>query len=343
VSPGPLETIARRFGAKFIDLFVFGAATLVASRLFFPGAAPSGLIPVTASLVGWLGVFAAADATSAVLFGGSLGEWVMGIRVVAADGSRLSWSQRQDRTTDALVEGTVGLPALVRTLLRGGQPPYDTDHIVRFSALSHRRAAVAAAVVLMGPLALTGAAKDWTDTTGNAFSVQRLAWLLGLTSSLESGRFENPVSGATVQLPPGWSIAKVTSDPRFGSVLIEFVRDATPGYYIKLHSFTAPGLMLEDISAERLTTNTEAELGVRLRTNYSDFDDIVDDRRFDTTFVAEAEDPRDPHLRVTTLAWVTDREYEWLLALARRESDPSLVEETRGLALRIIRSTRQQR
>lgn len=126
--PGAFGCVLRRSLAKATDIVVAIAVSQGLSTLLLGQSLQfDGLVPFFAS-TGWLlGVFIALDSGLAYVFGATVGEFIMGLRVFSLHHKRLSFSQRQDRTTDALVEGTLGCVPLVAKLWRGEQAPYDAD------------------------------------------------------------------------------------------------------------------------------------------------------------------------------------------------------------------------
>ena len=155
--PSPIGCVARRCTAKAIDVALFaGLSYLVALLALQQPLRFDGFVPACLSALWIVGFVVSADIACALIFGVTPGELTCGIRVVTIEEKRLAFSQRQDRTTDALVEGTVGFASLLPLFWRRAPAPYDKGCIVYFSQLSPQRM-LATAAILAGRTA-TGSA-----------------------------------------------------------------------------------------------------------------------------------------------------------------------------------------
>jgi hypothetical protein len=115
------QYLIRRFLAKVVDLGVFMyVAVLGATWLFGTELGVRSIVHAFATCIWAVGVFVVADALCTITLGLTPGELLAGIRVRKPGDASLNWSDRQDRTVDSFVEGTLRFPRLVRALSRGG-------------------------------------------------------------------------------------------------------------------------------------------------------------------------------------------------------------------------------
>jgi hypothetical protein len=202
-----LSRTGRRFLAKAVDIVLFGVLSLAVGRLFLPEQwSQEGVVPAFGTTVWALGFYVVADTICAQLFDATPGEFLAGIRVRMMDGSKLTWTARQDRTTDALVVGTIGVFSLLRGLLSGNQAPYDRDWTVQYLGTNAlQRFAVGAAIAAL--LLCVVAAGFWMTAMkvdpDFELSTRKLMSRLGFPVR---EIWLNPVTGARLVLPGTCSV-----------------------------------------------------------------------------------------------------------------------------------------
>ena len=260
--PSALGCVMRRSVAKAIDLGVAIviaqglAAGLIDQHLRF-----DGLVPFFAS-AGWLlGVFLAVDAVLALALGATVGEFAMGLRVVSQDHRRLSLTERQDRTTDALVEGTLGCVPLLGAFWRRERAPYDASCRVIFQQLEPPRVAV---TVLVAATVVCTAAALATQAGRSLLSSAMPPRLVGALAQLGLNVGEvwrNSHSGVSVKLPEGWQVSDVE---QFGTDAhkVAFRRPSQPACQVDLYRRTSDTLLLPKPAIEALPAMFISRFGI---------------------------------------------------------------------------------
>lgn len=347
--PSPMACMGRRLLAKLVDMTLFGALSLVVGRLLIPEQMSwGGLVPAFGTTLWALGFFVASDTVCARLFGASPGEFLAGVRVVDAGGERLTWSARQDRTTDALVDGTIGAIGLLRALIQGKPASYDRDWQVVFLSLGGAQRAVVG-LLTVASLALLLAAGLWLSVvkavdTDARVAVSKVLRHLGLPARAV---WANPATGTPVTLPAGWFVRRQVQRIDTGDTVVEFEceRNRTPCRILMgVSSWHESGVL----NATRDTTREAIERMFRVVLDEPDAF-IVDDRpalegadRFDRLYSVELMPPEGATDRKgrAGLAWFTERRNSWMLSVdvPARDGGTILSVEEEAFVLALVQS-----
>jgi hypothetical protein len=344
-----MACVGRRILAKLVDVALFGAMSLVIGRLLVPDQVSlGGLVPAFGTTVWTLGFFVAADTICARLLGATPGELLAGVRVCMADGSRLTWSARQDRTTDALVDGTIGVTGLLGALLRGQPAPYDKDVRVEFVPIGGAQRLVVAAltVACLGLLLIAGL---WLTVIRaiDADTHVAASKLLRHAGVPVRAVWANPVSGLPVVLPDGWYVAREEQRTHVGDTVVEF-RCATEEGECSILLGVSTWQEAGYLAAETDTTREAIENAFNGVLDESDAT-VIDERsgitgaaRLDQIYMAELPaHPSDPGGTARYgLAWFSERKNAWLLTITvpQREPGALLSDEERAFALELLQS-----
>lgn len=352
-TPSPPVCAARRLLAKSVDVLLFGAAAFVTGRALLPEQFDvGGVVPAFGTTVWVLTFFVVADTVCARLFGATPGEWLAGLRVRRADGAPLTWSARQDRTTDALVDGTLGAPSLLRALLKGQPAPYDREcqvHFLRAGALQRLAAGAATAAVLAALAAAGGwlALVKGLDADAQVATSRVLRWV-GLPVRTV---WASPISGAVVVLPEGWFVRRSTYRQAFGDAVFEFeCEDGPAKCRVVLGTMSQSQVGFVDAAADTTAQAIEQhfrhlvdERGV----GYVDTRDAIEgDARLAQVFVAELQPAADsPHARRIGLCWFTERKHTWVLTATFDTTGgaTSRADAARALMLSLVSRSRGSR
>jgi hypothetical protein len=347
--PTPIACAGRRILAKLVDVTLFGTMSLVVGRLLIPEQVSlGGLVPAVGTTLWALGFFVAADTVFARLLGASPGEFLAGIRVMMADGSKLTWSARQDRTTDALVDGTIGAVSLLRCLIVGKPISYDRDSRVVFLSISSgQRAAVGVltimtfAVLLSAGLWLTVVRAIDTDTQVAASKVLRY---FGVPARAV---WANPVTGMPVALPPGWRVGNQIHRVALGDSVAEFLCEAEKQacrIALGLTAWHETGLL----DATRNTTREAMQDAFRLVLAENgayivdDWPSLSGESRWNQIYsaVLANEEAGTSGEEGVGLAWFSDRKHAWVLSIKapRREDGAVLSNEEQAFVMQLVQS-----
>lgn len=348
--PSPPVCVARRLLAKSVDVLLFGAAAFVIGRLLLPDQFNvGGVVPAFGTSVWVLGFFVVADTVCAQLLGATPGELLAGIRVRMADGSPLTWSARQDRTTDALVDGTLGAPGLLRALLRGQPAPYDRDWRVDFlqaGALQRLAAGLVVAVGLVVLLAVGGwlALFKGLDADTRVAASRVLRWVGVPVRAV----WANPITGALVELPEGWYVRRSTSRPMAGNDVVEFECADGPAK-CRVVLGTLPQSEVGAVDPERDTTAASIEhffdfiVGERDIGRIDTRAGLAGEARLGQVYVAElAPLPSAAQAARIGLCWFTERKHTWVLAATfeRADGPADRAGDATALALALVHASR---
>lgn len=348
--PSPMACTGRRMLAKLVDIALFGTLSLVVGRLLIPEqVSMGGLVPAFGTTLWALGFFVAADTICARLLGASPGEFLAGVRVVAVDGSPLTWSARQDRTTDALVDGTIGAIGLLRALVKGKPAAYDRDWRVVFLSLSGAQRVVVglltvASLCLLLALGLWLSAVKAADADARV-AVSKVLRHIGLPVHAV---WANPATGIPVELPAGWYVRKQIQRVNTGDVVVEF-RCEWPGeapcrIQMALSSWHEAGFL----DATRETSGEAIEKAFNAMLDEPDAM-VVDDRpalqgadRLDHIYsvqLAPVEDSPNQKPRAG-LAWFTERKNSWTLGInvPPRDGGTALSVDEEAFVLALVQS-----
>lgn len=350
LSPAPAMCIGRRFMAKVVDAALFGALSIAVGRLLIPDQFSFGsIVPAFGTAIWVLGFFVASDTIAAQVFGATPGELIAGIRVRMTDGSNLTWSARQARTTDALVDGTLGAVGLIRAILTGRQAAYDRDwrvHYLRAGVVQRIFVGTATAMSLLALLLLL----IWLTVAkgfGTDLEVASRKVLHRLGFPIQDV-WVNPITGLKVELPPGWIVT--------GSLFRQNIADM---YFV----FNCPdgGAVCQ----VKLGTTPEANIGM-LRSNEDTSEDAierhfkdlvleqgalvleghpaaVDDARLDQIYKVSLDTSQaSKDVSRIGFCWFTERKHTWVLATTapRITRSAEQAEHARTLALALIQSSR---
>jgi len=327
---------------------LFGTLSIVVGRLLFPEQLSlSGLVPAFGTAVWTLGFFLAADTVFAQLFGASPGEFLAGVRVCMADGSKLTWSARQDRTTDALVDGTIGAVGLIRSLMKGHSAPYDRDWRVEFvPANAAQRFTLGLAIA--ASLTVLLATGVWLTVTKGLDADAHVAAskVLRYFSVPVRVVWANPTTGLAVELPKGWVVQTISHYPDIAYSVFEFeFRPADNARcYVALGTITNSTVgFLEtndtsDEAIERVFRDLMNESNVMVRRKENELegmaklDDIYTVDIFDSTTGARADR--------LGFVWFTGRKDSWVLTMPAARPFGSVDDGRSELALALMQSTR---
>ena len=346
--PSLMACAGRRVFAKLVDVTLFGAMSLVVGRLLVPDQVSlGGIVPAFGTTLWALTFFVAADTVCARLFGATPGEFLAGVRVCMADGSRLTWSARQDRTTDALVDGTIGAASLLRSLVAGKPASYDKDWRVEFRPLGGALRVVvgALAVASLAALMVVGLWLTVIKPIG-ADSQVATSKVLRYFGFPVRAVWANPATGLPVELPDGWYVRRQVHRANIGDTMVEFRCDRDGDACRVVLGVTAwpeAGYL-----SERDTMSEAIEKAFNLLLDEGDMM-VVDDRaritgeaRLDQIYMAELSGPKnDPQGGGRYgLAWFSDRKYAWVLSIEvpRREGKAMLSDDEQAFALSIVQS-----
>jgi hypothetical protein len=345
--------VVRRCLAKVVDVILFGllayplAILAVQQPIRF-----DGLVPAVLSALWILGFIISADLVCTLAFGVTPGELVAGIRVTSVEGRRLALSERQDRTTDSLVEGTVGCYALLPMFWQKKPAPYDKGCEVRFHRMSPQRlmATLLIATAFCAVAGAAGVALGIRNFESNAPVV--LTRLLSQLGFEVGERWVNPVTGATVSLPKGWSVITSEVTRSFGEQRVEFAcRAPQADVACQIRMVISPGFeMPEIVEAETSADALENSLSLMIHDevepgSVNDRQDIKGESRLNTLYAGRLLDDRERARGNlgTAFIWFTQRRHTWALSLYRPAAANETSEEAVDLAFSLIRSTLVQK
>ncbi|WP_415760652.1 RDD family protein [Pseudomonas sp. LT1P18] len=347
--PGPLSCVVRRCLAKAVDITLFVSISFVVAFFILPGSLRfDALVPAFFSVLWVLGFIISADIVFVLLFGRTPGEMLTGIRVLTLEEERLGLSQRQDRTTDAFVDGTIGCISLLSLFWRREPAPYDKGCTVWFVRLTRQRLLVTAlvSVAFVMTLVVGGIAFGFMGVQDNAPAVViRIMKKVGFDVQ---ERWVNPLTGKVLVLPEGWHVLDSSQLPQYGELMVNFAYTDDNSYLVRL--VIAPDAILyaqpEEVSnfdqldwilrSSLIVDYDAGSLGVR--------EDVQGERRFDLLYSARLAFENATDLSGTAIVWFTERRHTWALAIAHSiKARPELKEEAYRLAFGLIQSTRVSR
>lgn len=343
-----LARAGRRVLAKVVDIAAFGSVSLLLGRLLFPDQlAFAGLVPIFLTALWLLGFYVAADTVVARLLGATPGEYLAGIRVVMVDGSALTWSTRQDRTTDALAEGTFGALRLVRNLVTGQPASYDRDCIVRFRQAATTRHALAgfAIVALIGCLVSAGI---WLSVLrGLNVEAEAATRRLLLRAGLPVQEvWVNPITGSRVLLPPTCSTVSASHNYSLGDMAFHFMCDSLPlPHEISIGvAFQLAAVALDptrDTERSSMERNFRSILGER-EVEFTDLRaELVGDARLAHVYPVElSSQGYADETRRSGLHWFVGRKHAWVMSITAPSAAAGSFGPAQELALELIQSTR---
>jgi hypothetical protein len=345
--------IARRFLAKAVDVTLFGMASVALGRLLLPEQLTlQGLVPATVTALWVLSFYVAADTVAAQLMGATPGEYLAGIRVRMLDGAKLTWSARQDRTTDALVEGTLGIAGLLRSLSTGRPAPYDRDWCVLYLRATRFQRFFAAATVVL-TIACLVALGVWVTL------------LRGLDADVEvAGRkfmarmgfpvqdvWFNPLTGSRVPMPEDWYVRQSTFGEDLTDAKVEFECSKGPSA-CRIVLLAMPQAIVGMITADRDGRPESMQRVFKLMLGEDDVtilnfnEGLEGDARLNQIYVAELSREGLPdNAQRVGLVWFTEKKNSWFLTmtLSSGHDETSVRDRARALALGIIQSAMTSR
>lgn len=345
--PSPIGCVVRRCVAKAADVTLFGGLSyLVALLLLQQPLRFDGFVPACLSTLWGLGFIISADIAFALVFGVTPGELLAGIRVVTVEEKRLTFSQWQDRTTDALVEGTVGLTSLLPAFWRLEPAPYDKGCIIYFAPFTPQRILTTGMLVAasLGTVAVAGVVLQIRGFESTApLMLTRVLKTLGADVSQ---RWINPLTGYEVVLPRRWEVVGSMVVPMSGEFKVELRgRDTSPGVvWLVGH----PGLDFNELDGDTdASPDNIARLAKQVLGNAFDEatsldarTDLTGDRRLVPLYSAYGVVGEGGNARfLTAIVWFTERRHTWVVGISRPRDDELAHRQARELALGLIRST----
>jgi len=258
----------------------------------------------------------------------------------------LGLSQRQDRTTDAFVDGTIGCISLLSLFWRREPAPYDKGCTVWFVRLTRQRllvtALVSAAFVTM--LVVGGIAVGFMGVQDNAPAI--VISLMKKVGFDVQERWVNPLTGKVLVLPAGWHVLDSSLLPQFGEVMVNFACKLDDSS-CRVRLVIAPDAILyrqpEEVSNfEKLDWVLRSVLIADYDTNSLDVrSDVQGERRFDLLYSARLTNENATDLSGTAIVWFTERRHTWALGVVHSlKVRPELNDEAYRLAFSLIQSSR---
>jgi len=346
----PLGCVVRRCLAKVADVALFSLlSVLVANQVIRQPLRFDGIVPTVLSALWIVGFVISSDITFSLLFGRTPGEALTGIRVHSIEGRRLSLSQRQDRTSDALVEGTIWCFSLLPLFLRREPAPYDKGCIVSFSPLSPERIVVtvlatiglAMACVIVAVSLGIGGLEVRTPT-----AVTQLMRKAGIDAP---ERWVNPLTGRTVLLPRNWRFADVTSD--IGRKQVDFAcgRNADEGYCAAVRLALQPGMVgfaldaSSDTTPEALAKHMRGLLDFDVELMHTEWPYVEGAARLGLVYSAKMDIKRlSGKAESTGLLWFTPDNTVWAAMLINAPAPNQDADVAREFMLQLVESTLSQ-
>ncbi|MBI3155595.1 MAG: hypothetical protein HYZ20_09305 [Burkholderiales bacterium] len=349
--PSPLGCVLRRSAAKAIDVGLFAALSYSAATLALAQPlAFDALVPAFLSALWVAGFIVSADLACVLLFGRTPGEFLAGIRVLTLESRRLPMSLRQDRTVDALVEGTLGCVPLLARFWRLQPAPYDAGCIVQFARFTPQRVVLTLALLVAAGVVLVGAGLVLGLRGVEAHAPPALSRALRAAGLDVSESWVNPVTGARVTLPRGWQMAQSRHSPGGGEFMVEFGcdRDDLP---CVVRLVAEPGFAYneldpaKDTAARTLDARFKALFGRRAAT-LVDRPDLAGQSRLAALYAAPFafdEDPAAPERAGTGILWFTERRHRWGVDFVHLAGPDPTGDEAARLAFALIASSLPRR
>lgn len=345
--PSPMGCIFRRCLAKIVDVGLFTLASYLAANLIQPDLLRfDAVVPAFLSTLWVLGFIISIDIAFVLVFGRTPGEMLTRIRVLTLEDERLSYSQRQDRTTDAFIDGTLGCIALLSRFWRREPAAYDKGCSVCFEQLSRQRLMLTALGLAMA-LALISVASVVIGVKGiETFAPARLVQLLAQIGFDVQKRWVNPLTGRVVLLPVGWNVVQTLHCSSTGVWRISFASmQTTDPWLVKLAVlpgqivFTPPD---DATSVDSLDLILDVSLEVRYDpATLNPRAEITGPARLDLLYGAQlTADETGPDKTGAAIAWFSDKENAWAVGFMHPTQGLSeLKEQGYQLAFDLVRST----
>lgn len=345
--PSPMGCIFRRCLAKIVDVGLFALASYLAANLIQPDLLRfDAVVPAFLSVLWVLGFIISIDIAFVLVFGRTPGEMLTRIRVLTLEEERLSYSQRQDRTTDAFIDGTLGCISLLSRFWRREPAVYDKGCSVCFEQLSRQRLMLTALGLMMA-LALTGVASVVIGVKGiENFAPPALVQLLAQIGFDVQKRWVNPLTGRAVLLPVGWNVVQTLHSNSSGVWRINFASMETDDpWLVKLA--VMPGQIVFTPPDEATSVqNLDLILGGALEVDYNPAtlnprDYVTGAARLDLLYPAQlASGETGPNKTGAAIAWFSNKENAWAVGVVHPlTGSPELKEQGYRLAFDLMRST----
>lgn len=352
--PSPVGCVVRRCLAKAVDVLLFAAVSfLIALFVLREPLRFDGLVPAFLSSLWVLGFVVSADIASALLFGATPGELLAGIRVMTLEDGRLAFSQRQDRTTDAFVDGTLGCMALLSLFWQRQPAPYDKGCTIYFARLTPQRLLVSLLALLAASAMLVAAALMLgVGELGDKVPapVMRLIRQAGFDVREQ---WRNPLTGKAIGLPEGWRVANSTYRPALGDMRVDFTcaEDAGDAPCLVRLAVWPGELDVLEYDVERYTDASALDSILRtvLLADYDegslDARDTVEGlRRLELLYSARLSFDRSEAANAagTAIIWFSDKRHTWALAVVHPErGSTGIADAAYRLAFGLVASTRE--
>ncbi|WP_137805886.1 RDD family protein [Pseudomonas sp. G(2018)] len=346
--PSPLSCVVRRCLAKAVDLTLFVSISFMVAFFVLPGSLRfDALVPAFLSVLWVLGFIVSADIAFVLVFGRTPGEMLAGIRVLTLEEERLGLSQRQDRTTDAFVDGTIGCISLLSLFWRREPAPYDKGCTVWFARLTRQRLLVTALIsaALVTTLVVASVAIGFMGVQDSAPAIViRLMKKVGFDVQ---ERWVNPLTGKVLILPVGWRVLDSSYQPPFGELMVNFACTQDDGLCLVRLAISPDSILYSQPDEISNFEQLDGILRSLLNTDYDEGSldlrpDVLGDPRFDLLYSARTvfnENAAD--LSGTAIVWFTERKHTWALGIAHSiAARPALRDEAYRLAFGLIQSTR---
>lgn len=349
--PSPLGCVLRRCLAKAVDVLLFTVLSFAAARgLLDQTLAFDGLVPAFLSALWVAGFIVSADIACVLVFGRTPGEFLAGIRVLTLGSRRLPMSMRQDRTVDALVEGTLGCVPLLGRFWRIEPAPYDAGCIVHFARVTPQRVLLTLAALAVAALALAAAGLVMGLRGLEANAPPALTRALRAAGLDVAESWINPVTGARVTLPRGWRMATSRFSPGGGEFTVDFECDLD-GVPCTVRLGARPGFVYNEIdpavetSPEALATSFQDYFGRDAATTI-DRPGVEGEQRLSSLYAAPFvfDDDAEVAARAGTgILWFTERRHAWGVGLVHPAQPGPIADEATRLAFALVASSLPRR
>jgi len=346
--PSPIGCVFRRCLAKVVDVVLFGFISYFAAYLIQLGTWRfDALVPAFISVFWVLGFIITLDLAFVLVLGSTPGEILARIRVRTLDDERLSYSQRQGRTQDALVEGTLGCYSLLSQFWHREPAAYDAGCTIWFDQITRLRLLVTALLLasVLAILTVCGAALGLYGI--ESYIPVKVIQGITLIGFNPQQRWVNPLSGKTVVLPWKWRVVNTTYMPSKGVMCIDFSSWETEDPWlvelIIIPDEAASVLYLPDFATNKESLDFSlgylnfpyAEESLDLKLN------ITGEQRLNQLYSAQLTfDEHSSHMAGTAIAWFTNGKDAWAVGFVHSVTgSPKIRDEGYRLAFGLIQST----